>query len=86
VTKWISIRPNTDTAMLLALVHTLVSNRLHDEAFLASYCVGFERVRPYVMGETDGQPKDAAWASTISGVRPTPSAPWLAAWRLREQC
>ena len=66
--KWISIRPNTDTAMLLALVHTLVSDRLHDAVFLARYCVGFERVRPYVMGETDGQPKDAAWASTISGV------------------
>jgi biotin/methionine sulfoxide reductase len=66
--EWISIRPNTDTAMLLALVHTLVSNRLHDEAFLAKYCIGFEQVLPYVMGETDAQPKDAAWASTITGV------------------
>jgi biotin/methionine sulfoxide reductase len=66
--EWISIRPNTDTAMLLALVHTLVSNRLHDEAFLAKYCIGFERVLPYVVGETDAQPKDAAWASTITGV------------------
>ena len=66
--KWISIRPNTDTAMLLALVHTLVSERLHDEAFLAKYCIGFERVLPYGMGEPDGQPKDAAWASTIAGV------------------
>jgi biotin/methionine sulfoxide reductase len=66
--EWISIRPNTDTAMLLALVYTLVSNRLHDEAFLAKYCIGFERVLPYVMGETDAQPKDAAWASIITGV------------------
>jgi biotin/methionine sulfoxide reductase len=66
--EWISIRPNTDTAMLLALVHTLVSDRLHNEPFLAKYCIGFERVLPYVMGETDSQPKDAAWASTITGV------------------
>ncbi len=66
--EWIPIRPNTDTAMLLALTHTLVSERRHDEAFLARYCVGFERVLPYVMGETDGQPKDAAWASAITGV------------------
>jgi biotin/methionine sulfoxide reductase len=66
--EWISIRPNTDTAMLLALVHTLVSERLHDEAFLAKYCSGFERVLPYLMGEPDGQPKDAAWASTIAGI------------------
>jgi biotin/methionine sulfoxide reductase len=66
--EWIAIRPNTDTAMLLALTHTLVSERLHDEAFLARYCVGFERVRAYVLGETDGQPKDAAWAEAITGV------------------
>src|SRR5882672_12524050 len=32
--KWIAIRPNTDTAMMLALVHTLVAEGLHDEAFL----------------------------------------------------
>lgn len=66
--KWIPIRPNTDTAMILALVHTLVSEGLHDQKFLAAYCTGFERVRPYVMGETDGQPKDADWASNITNV------------------
>jgi biotin/methionine sulfoxide reductase len=66
--EWIAIRPNTDTAMLLALTHTLLAERLHDEAFLARYCVGFERVRAYVLGETDGQPKDAAWAAAITGV------------------
>ncbi len=65
---WIPIRPNTDTAMLLALTHTLVAEGLHDQAFLASHCVGFERVRPYLMGESDGEPKNAAWAAPITGV------------------
>src|SRR5262249_32908902 len=58
----------TDTAMLLALVHTLVADGLHDEAFLTRHCVGFERVRPYLMGDSDGQPKNAAWAARITGV------------------
>jgi biotin/methionine sulfoxide reductase len=66
--KWIAIRPNTDTAMMLALVHTLVAEGLHDEAFLTRHCVGFGRARQYVMGETDGQPKDAEWAASITGV------------------
>ena len=66
--EWIPIRPGTDTAMLLALVHTLVANGLHDVAFLARYCTGFERVRAYVMGENDGQPKDADWAAPITGI------------------
>jgi len=66
--EWISIRPNTDAAMLLALTHTLVTENLHDKEFLAKFCVGFERVLPYLMGETDGQPKHAEWAAAITGV------------------
>jgi biotin/methionine sulfoxide reductase len=65
---WIAIRPNTDTAMILALVHTLVSEGLHDREFLARYCTGFERVEPYLMGSTDGRPKDADWAAAITSV------------------
>jgi biotin/methionine sulfoxide reductase len=65
---WIPIRPNTDTAAMLALVHTLVSEGLHDEAFLSRYCTGFERVLPYLTGETDGQPKNADWAAAITGI------------------
>ncbi len=66
--EWISIRPNTDTALMLALAHTLVVERRHDEAFLAHYCTGFSRVLPYLTGEADGQPKDATWAAAITGV------------------
>src|SRR5262249_50106886 len=66
--QWIPIRPNTDTALLLALTHTLVSENLHDRAFLERHCEGFERVRPYLMGESDGTAKSADWAAPISGI------------------
>src|ERR1700693_2286123 len=66
--EWIAIRPNTDAAMMLALAHTLRAARRHDEAFLARYCSCFPRVLPYLTGEADGQPKDAAWAAAITGV------------------
>jgi biotin/methionine sulfoxide reductase len=66
--SWIPIRPNTDASMLLALTHTLVAEGLHDQDFLARFCTGFERVRPYLMGERDGQAKDADWAAAITGV------------------
>jgi biotin/methionine sulfoxide reductase len=65
---WIPIRPNTDTALLLALTHTLVIEGLHDESFLGTYCVGFDRVLPYLLGKSDGQVKCADWASEITGV------------------
>ncbi|MGH6945026.1 MAG: molybdopterin-dependent oxidoreductase, partial [Geminicoccaceae bacterium] len=66
--QWLPLQPNTDVAVMLALAHTLVKDGVHDEAFLERCCTGFERFLPYLMGETDGQPKDAAWAARISGL------------------
>ena len=66
--EWLPVRPGTDTAVMLALAHTLVSEGLHDEAFLTRYCVGFERFLAYLSGAQDGQAKDAQWAAKISGL------------------
>ena len=44
---------------MLALAHTLVSEGLHDRAFLARYCVGYERFEAYVLGTSDACPEDA---------------------------
>lgn len=66
--EWLAIRPNTDTALMLALAHTLLVEGRHDEAFLERYCVGFERFRAYLLGTHDGQPKDARWAAAITDL------------------
>jgi len=65
---WLPIRPNTDTALMLALAHTLVSEGRHDRAFLSRYTVGFEKFAPYLTGETDGVVKDADWAAPICEI------------------
>ena len=70
--QWLPLRPNTDTALMLGLAHTLIAEDRHDRAFLHAYTVGFERLRAYVMGESDGRPKDAEWASAITQV-PAPA-------------
>ena len=64
--EWIGVMPGTDTAVMLALVHVLVVDGLADEAFLARYTVGADRVRAYVLGETDGTPKTPEWAEQVS--------------------
>jgi biotin/methionine sulfoxide reductase len=66
--QWVALRPNTDTALMLGLAHTLYVNDLHDAEFLARYSDGFDRFLPYLLGNDDGQPKDAAWASAITEV------------------
>ncbi len=65
---WWPCRPNSDVALMLGLAHTIHSENLHDAAFLATYCVGFERFLPYLTGESDGQPKDAEWASALADI------------------
>ena len=69
--QWLSPRPNTDTAILLAIAHTLVTEDLYDREFIDRYTVGLERFRPYLSGESDGVPKDADWAAAISGLPAT---------------
>jgi biotin/methionine sulfoxide reductase len=66
--QWIPSIPGTDTALMLALVHTLVVNGLHDPKFLERHTVGWPIFERYLLGETDGQPKNADWAADITGV------------------
>jgi biotin/methionine sulfoxide reductase len=66
--QWVPIRPNTDTALMLAMAHTLLTEGRYDAQFVARYCTGFEAFRHYLLGDDDGTPKDAEWAAAISGV------------------
>jgi biotin/methionine sulfoxide reductase len=66
--EWIPIRPHTDTAVMLALACETIRAGRHDTAFLARWCVGFERWRAYLLGEVDGVVRDADWAAPIAGV------------------
>jgi biotin/methionine sulfoxide reductase len=66
--EWIPIRPNTDTALMLALAYEVETHPDFDRSFVDRYCVGYEKVRAYLRGSEDGVPKNATWASAITGV------------------
>ena len=68
--EWIPVRPATDAAIMLGLAHSLLVAGAHDEEFLNTYCTGWDQLRSYLLGETDGVPKTAEWAGDISGVDP----------------
>ena len=65
---WIPLRPNTDTAMMLALCEVLHSEGLADRDFLARYAVGADRFVAYLDGSADGVRKTPEWAEAITGV------------------
>ncbi|TDQ49967.1 molybdopterin-dependent oxidoreductase [Actinorugispora endophytica] len=66
--RWLSAEPGTDTAILLALIHVLVTDSLADTAFLARFTTGWPELRRYVLGEDGGTPKTPEWAGAISGL------------------
>ncbi|MFC1950446.1 molybdopterin-dependent oxidoreductase [Chloroflexota bacterium] len=69
--EWIPIRPCTDTAMLIAMAYVIITNKLHDQAFLDKYTTGFDKFKDYVLGIEDGVPKTPAWAEVITGAKAT---------------
>ncbi|WP_034583274.1 molybdopterin guanine dinucleotide-containing S/N-oxide reductase [Helicobacter pametensis] len=64
----ISLTPNTDVALMLGIIHTMLTSGKYDKEFIETYTEGFEKFAEYVLGKTDKTPKDAKWASKISGV------------------
>ncbi len=78
--EWIPIRPGTDVAMMSAMAHVMIASNLHDAAFVASHCVGFDQSQmpaeartaesyaDYIFGARDRIPKTPKWAEAITGV------------------
>jgi trimethylamine-N-oxide reductase (cytochrome c) len=69
--KWIPVRPNTDAALLLAIIYVWLSEDLWDRAYIETHAVGYEAFFAYVRGEAeDGVAKTPRWASEKCGVPP----------------
>ena len=66
--QWLPVVPNTDVALMLGLAHVLETEGLTDREFLATRATGYEKFRPYLLGETDGTPKAPEWAAPICGI------------------
>ena len=79
--EWVPLRPGTDAALVAGMIHVMISEDLHDQAFLDTYCVGFDEehmpegvppnssYRAYLEGNgSDGIEKTPEWAAQITGV------------------
>src|SRR5690242_17485689 len=56
------IRPGTDTALALALMHVICGEQRHDAAFVARYTVGFDQLATHLRAFPP------AWAAEITGI------------------
>ncbi len=78
--EWIPLRPGTDTALMTAMAHVIITEDLHDLDFIDRCCSGFDQGQmpdeaageesyvDYVLGIRDGVPKTPEWAEHITAV------------------
>lgn len=58
------IRPGTDAALTLALMHVMCLERRYDAAFVAKHTIGFEQLADHVRAFSP------TWAAEITGIEP----------------
>lgn len=46
--QWIPIRPGTDGALALSMIHVMIEEDLHDEDFADQWCHGFAELKSYI--------------------------------------
>jgi anaerobic selenocysteine-containing dehydrogenase len=60
---WLQLRPGTDGALALAMIHTIVAEDLVDHHFIEKYTTGFDKLADHVRSFTP------EWAEPITGVK-----------------
>ena len=61
---FLPVRPGTDLALLMAMLHVIIRDRLTDEDFIAAHTTGFEKTRESV------EPWNPGRAAELTGVAP----------------
>jgi len=66
--QWISLKPGTDSAFMLAVLWLLIDSKRINRKFIAKYSIGFENIENYILGISDGIEKTPQWAAGICGL------------------
>jgi len=62
--EWLILRPGTDAALALAMMHVIIGEGRHDRDFVARHTIGFEALAGHV------QQYSPAWAGQVTGLAP----------------
>ena len=66
--RWIPVRPGTDAALMMALLHVLITEGMVHDEFVQAYSTGFPALQRHVLGQDDGTAKTPEWAAERCGV------------------
>lgn len=60
---WLRIRPGTDAALVLGMLHTVISEELYDKAFVEKYCHGFDDLKKHIEAYPLAKAAEVTWLS-----------------------
>lgn len=60
--SWVALRPGTDAALALSMLHVIIAEDLIDTDFVRDWCYGYEELKSHV------QKYPPAWGEQITGV------------------
>lgn len=66
--KWIPIKPGTDSALAIAIMHEWMVAGTYDKEYVAERTTGFEEWEAYVLGREDGVAKTPEWQEAETGI------------------
>ena len=58
---WLQIRPGTDVLLVLAMLHTIITENLYDKTFVEDWCYGFEELKAHVKAYTPEMAAEVTW-------------------------
>ena len=61
--EWYPIKPGTDAAFILAMIHVIIAENRYDKEFVSTYTVGFDQLAEYV------RPFTPEWAEVETEIR-----------------
>ena len=60
---WLQVRPGTDAALVLGMLHTVISEELYDKAFVDQYCYGFDHLKEHIKAYPPEKAAEITWLS-----------------------
>ena len=60
---YLKIRPGTDGAMALAMMHVIINEKLYDQDFIDKYTIGFDKLIPHVQKYTPEWAEGVTWVA-----------------------
>ncbi len=59
---WVPLRPGTDAALALSMLHVIMNENLIDAPFVENWCYGYDALKTHI------QQYPPAWGETVTGV------------------